>query len=41
VQQVPVEEVDAGFYHVRTDRYARPERLLDRAEIEALLAGPS
>jgi hypothetical protein len=26
---------------VRTDRYARPERLLDRAEIEALLAGPS
>jgi DNA helicase-2/ATP-dependent DNA helicase PcrA len=41
VQQVPVEEVDAGFYHVRSDRYARPERLLDRAEIEALLAGPA
>jgi DNA helicase II / ATP-dependent DNA helicase PcrA len=34
-----VDEVDAAFYYVGADVTVRPERLLDRAEIEALIAG--
>ncbi len=37
VQQVPVEQVDAVFYHVRTDRLERPEGLGDRAALARLL----
>ncbi|WP_082097123.1 ATP-dependent DNA helicase [Demequina gelatinilytica] len=35
---VPLEEVDAAFHYVRDDATVRPERLLTRPEIEALLA---
>ena len=36
---IPLEDVDAAFYYVATDTTARPERLLTREEIEALLRG--
>jgi DNA helicase-2/ATP-dependent DNA helicase PcrA len=41
VQQVPVDRVDAVFYHVRSDALVRPESLADRSALEVLLAGPS
>ncbi len=34
-----LDEVDAAFYYVDTDQTVRPERLLTREQIEALLAG--
>ncbi|HEY5822606.1 MAG TPA: ATP-dependent DNA helicase [Propionibacteriaceae bacterium] len=37
--QIPVEEVDAVFYYVRTDEVVRPTRLPGRAELERLLGG--
>ncbi|WNM23918.1 ATP-dependent DNA helicase [Demequina capsici] len=37
---LPLDQIDAAFYYVAADRTVRPERLLDRAEIEALIAGP-
>ncbi len=37
--QIPVEQVDAVFYYVRTDSVARPEGLPGRAELEQLLGG--
>ncbi|MCB7136626.1 ATP-dependent DNA helicase [Cellulosimicrobium marinum] len=36
---LPLEKVNAAFYHVASDETVRPERLLDEAEIEALLRG--
>lgn len=36
----PLEQIDAAFVIVRTGEVVRPERLLDRAEIERLLSGP-
>jgi len=36
---MPVDQIDAAFYYVANDATVRPERLLDRQEIEALLAG--
>jgi DNA helicase II / ATP-dependent DNA helicase PcrA len=36
---VPVSEVDAVFYYVRTDSVVRPPDLPDRAVLEQLLAG--
>ena len=41
VQQVPLEQVDAVFYHVRTDRLVRPPTLPDRTTLETLLVGGS
>ncbi|SEJ19592.1 ATP-dependent DNA helicase [Demequina mangrovi] len=35
---VPLEDVDAAFHYVKDDATVRPERLLTREEIEALLA---
>jgi len=35
--QIPVEEVDAVFYYVRTDRLVRPSALPGRNELEGLL----
>ncbi|SDS85620.1 DNA helicase-2 / ATP-dependent DNA helicase PcrA [Friedmanniella luteola] len=37
VQQVPLEQVDAVFYHVRSDQLVHPRGLGDRATLEALL----
>jgi DNA helicase-2/ATP-dependent DNA helicase PcrA len=37
VCQIPVEQVDAVFYFVRSDRVVRPSTLPDRAQIELLL----
>jgi DNA helicase-2/ATP-dependent DNA helicase PcrA len=37
VCQIPVEEVDAVFYFVRSDRVVRPSSLPDREQIELLL----
>jgi DNA helicase-2/ATP-dependent DNA helicase PcrA len=34
-----VDDVDAAFYYVGADATVRPERLLDRGEIEALISG--
>lgn len=34
-----VEDVDAAFYYVASDQTVRPERLLSREQIEALIAG--
>jgi len=34
-----VDDVDAAFYYVATDQTVRPERLLTREELEALIAG--
>jgi DNA helicase II / ATP-dependent DNA helicase PcrA len=39
VNRVPIEQVDAVFYHVRQDQIVRPETLASRAELEALMAG--
>jgi DNA helicase II / ATP-dependent DNA helicase PcrA len=39
VIRVPIEQVDAVFYHVRQDQIVRPETLASRAELEALMAG--
>ncbi|WP_062200946.1 ATP-dependent DNA helicase [Demequina salsinemoris] len=36
---LPLEEVDAAFYYVAADATVRPERLLDRGEIEDLIRG--
>lgn len=36
---LPLEKVNAAFYHVGSDETVRPERLLDEAQIEALLRG--
>ncbi len=36
---LPVEDVDAAFYYVAADATVRPERLLGRDEIEALISG--
>jgi DNA helicase-2/ATP-dependent DNA helicase PcrA len=40
VCQVPLEQVDAVFYYVRSDQVVRPPTLPDRAEIEQLLVRP-
>ncbi|MFL6027215.1 MAG: UvrD-helicase domain-containing protein [Friedmanniella sp.] len=40
VQQVPLQQVEAAFYHVRSDRLVRPGSLPDRRALEVLLAGP-
>ena len=37
--QIPVEEVDAVFYYVRSDRVVRPDHLPGRADLERLLGG--
>jgi hypothetical protein len=36
---VELDQVDAAFYYVRSDRLSRPTSLLDRAGIEAVLEG--
>jgi DNA helicase-2/ATP-dependent DNA helicase PcrA len=36
---VPVSEVDAVFYYVRTDSVVRPPDLPDRSNLERLLGG--
>ena len=36
---LPVEKVNAAFYYLGSDETVRPERLLDAAELEALVAG--
>ncbi|WP_375425267.1 UvrD-helicase domain-containing protein [uncultured Friedmanniella sp.] len=41
VQQVPLEQVTAVFYDVRTDRVVEPDALPDREAIEALLTDPA
>lgn len=38
VQGVPLDQVDAIFYYVRTDRIVRPDRLPGRTELEQLLS---
>lgn len=38
VCQIPIEEVDAVFYYVRSDRVVRPESLPGRFELERLLS---
>jgi DNA helicase-2/ATP-dependent DNA helicase PcrA len=38
-KEIAVEDVDAAFYYVATDETVRPERLLDRGALEALIAG--
>ncbi len=38
---VPLEEVDAAFYYVASDETVRPQSLLGREEIEALLTRPT
>jgi DNA helicase-2/ATP-dependent DNA helicase PcrA len=35
---VPVQEIDAIFYHVRTDEVVRPPALPDRPAIESILS---
>jgi len=37
---IPLERIDAAFVLVRTGEVIRPERLLEREEIEQLLSGP-
>ncbi len=37
VCQIPIDEVDAVFYYVRSDRLVRPETLPGRVELERLL----
>jgi DNA helicase-2/ATP-dependent DNA helicase PcrA len=37
---VPLDQIDAAFVLVRTGEVIRPERLLDRADVERLLSGP-
>lgn len=36
---LPVEKVNAAFYYLGSDETVRPERLLDAAELESLVAG--
>jgi DNA helicase-2/ATP-dependent DNA helicase PcrA len=36
---LPLEQIDAIFYHVRTDEIVRPTALLDRNLIESILTG--
>ncbi len=38
-QQLPLDEVEAAFYYVRSDRLVRPDRLPDRQELEQVLNG--
>lgn len=38
-KEIPLEDVDAAFYYVGANATVRPERLLDRDEIIALLRG--
>ena len=40
IADVPLERIDAAFVLVRTGEVIRPERLLDRADVERLLSGP-
>ena len=40
IAAVPLEQIDAAFVLVRTGEVVRPERLLDRADVERLLSGP-
>ncbi len=40
IAAVPIETIDAAFVLVRTGEVIRPDRLLDRSEIERLLSGP-
>jgi DNA helicase-2/ATP-dependent DNA helicase PcrA len=40
LQQVPVEQVDAAFYYVRSGELVHPTGLPDRAELERLFATP-
>jgi DNA helicase-2/ATP-dependent DNA helicase PcrA len=37
---LPLDQVSAAFYYVGSDTTVRPERLLDEAELEALIIGP-
>ncbi len=37
---VPLEQVRAGFYYVRTDDLVEPADLPDRSQLELLVAGP-
>jgi DNA helicase-2/ATP-dependent DNA helicase PcrA len=37
---VPLEQINAAFVLVRSGEVIRPERLLDRADVERLLSGP-
>jgi DNA helicase-2/ATP-dependent DNA helicase PcrA len=37
-QGLAIGEIDAIFYHVRTDEMVRPEELPDRAAIESILS---
>jgi DNA helicase-2/ATP-dependent DNA helicase PcrA len=39
VTHTPLDQVDAVFYLVRSDRLVRPESLASRDEIEALMSG--
>jgi DNA helicase-2/ATP-dependent DNA helicase PcrA len=39
VTRHPIEQIDAVFYHVRTDEIVRPTTLASRKELEALMAG--
>jgi ATP-dependent DNA helicase UvrD/PcrA len=36
---LPVEQIDAIFYYVRSDEILRPTALLDRRAIESILTG--
>jgi DNA helicase-2/ATP-dependent DNA helicase PcrA len=40
IAAIPLERIDAAFVLVRTGEVVRPERLLDRADVERLLSGP-
>ena len=40
IASVPIEAIDAAFVLVRTGEVIRPDRLLDRSEVERLLSGP-
>ena len=39
VCQIPLAEVDAVFYYVRSDQIVRPANLADRTGLEAVLTG--
>ena len=36
---LPLDQVSAAFYYVGSDTTVRPDRLLDEAELEALIRG--
>ena len=40
IAAVPLEQIDAAFVLVRTGEVVRPERLLDRVDVERLLSCP-